>query len=61
MKEATGEISITLITVVAIAVIGGIMAAMWPNVTNFIKDSFVGRTSCPDGFKAGPNNTCVPS
>ena len=32
MKEATGEVSMTVITLVAIAVIGGILAMMWPSI-----------------------------
>ena len=32
MKEATGEVSMTVITLVAIAVIGGIIAFMWPTI-----------------------------
>ena len=32
MKEATGETSMTVITLVAIAVIGAILAAMWPSI-----------------------------
>lgn len=58
MKEATGEISITLITVVAIAVIGGIMAVMWPNVTNFISDAFDNRMKCPDGSDPDALGNC---
>ena len=29
MKEATGEVSMTVVTLVAIAVIGGILAIFW--------------------------------
>lgn len=36
MKEATGEVSMTVITLVAIAVIGGILALIWPSVRNKI-------------------------
>ena len=32
MKEATGEVSMTVITLVAIAVIGAILAFMWPKI-----------------------------
>ena len=32
MKEATGEVSMTVVTLVAIAVIGAILAIMWPNI-----------------------------
>ena len=36
MKEATGEVSMTVITLVAIAVIGAILAFMWPTISNKI-------------------------
>ncbi len=32
MKEATGEVSMTVITLVAIAIIGAILALMWPKI-----------------------------
>ena len=38
MKEATGEVSMTIVTLVAIAVIGAILAANWNNVRNFINN-----------------------
>ena len=36
MKEATGEVSMTVITLVAIAIIGAILALLWPNIKNRI-------------------------
>ena len=36
MKEATGEVSMTVVTLVAIAVIGAILAVMWPQIQNSI-------------------------
>lgn len=36
MKETTGEVSMTVVTLIAIAVIGGIIAFMWPSITNKI-------------------------
>ena len=36
MKEATGEVSMTVVTLIAIAVIGAIIAAMWPTISNKI-------------------------
>ena len=36
MKEATGEVSMTVVTLVAIAVIGGILALFWGPITNKI-------------------------
>lgn len=55
MKEATGEVSMTMVTIVAVAVIGGILAIMWPNISNWINSSFgnTGRNQC----EAQPNCT----
>ena len=36
MKEATGEVSMTVITLVAVAVIGGVLAIMWPQISEKI-------------------------
>ena len=36
MKEATGEVSMTVVTLVAIAVIGAILATQWGNIQNKI-------------------------
>lgn len=38
MKEATGEVSMTVVTLVAIAVIGAILAFMWPTIQNSIEN-----------------------
>ena len=32
MKEASGELNMTLITIVAIAAIAGLFAALWPTI-----------------------------
>ena len=37
MKEATGEVSMTVVTLVAIGVIGAILAMMWPTIQNSIE------------------------
>lgn len=36
MKEATGEVSMTVVTLVAIAVIGAILATQWDSISNKI-------------------------
>ena len=36
MKEAPGEVSMTVVTLVAIAVIGAILALFWGPITNKI-------------------------
>ena len=38
MKEATGEVSMTVVTLVAIAVIGAILALFWQPITNKINE-----------------------
>lgn len=51
MKEATGEVSMTVIVIVAVAVIGGILALMWDPITTWITNSFGGaaNATCPEG------------
>lgn len=51
MKEATGEVSMTMVTIVAIAVIGGIVALLWNPITNWITNAFgnTGSNTCPSG------------
>ena len=48
MKEATGEVSMTVITLVAIAVIGAILAFLWPTIKTKI-NSLWNPGSCPTG------------
>lgn len=51
MKEAAGEVSMTVIVIVAVAVIGGILALMWPKITETINNAFGGNADnvCPEG------------
>lgn len=51
MKEATGEVSMTVIVIVAVAVIGGILALMWPKLSGTIKNSWgnTGKAACESG------------
>ena len=59
MKEATGEVSMTMITIVAIAVIGGILALMWPQIQGWITNVFAGQRNCPNGMVWDANTgTC---
>ena len=50
MKEATGEVSMTVVTLVAIGVIGAILAFMWPNIQSSIEGLWSDA-----GGKAGQN------
>jgi FtsZ-interacting cell division protein ZipA len=40
MKEASGELNMTLITIVAIALIAGLFAALWPNIKKAITNKW---------------------
>ena len=40
MKEATGELSMTVITIIAIVAIAGIVAFLTPLVKNYINNSW---------------------
>ena len=58
MKEASGELSMTAITVVAIAAIGGVFTAIvWPQ----IKVNILNQTNCANKFNcecSGNESTC---
>ena len=59
MKEATGELNMTVITVVAIAAIAGIFYAfVWPGIKTSISRNTC-RTQCPSSTGTGVNETCV--
>ena len=45
MKEATGEVSMTVITLAAIAIIGGLLAAFWPNIKGTLEGLWGGTSS----------------
>lgn len=40
MKEASGELNMTLITILAVAVIGGIFMALYPSIRNRISQTW---------------------
>lgn len=40
MKEATGELSMTVITIVAVALIAGILTFLKDPIMNYINDTF---------------------
>ncbi len=40
MKEATGEVSMTVVTIAAIAVIAAILAVMWNPIMNYINKAW---------------------
>ena len=45
MKEASGELNLTLITIVAIAAIAALFAALWPSIKSTIESKWGGTSS----------------
>ena len=54
MEKASGELSLTVITVIAIAALAGIIAFVAPMVKNWIGDTFTGATGEPASFNKIP-------
>lgn len=48
MKEASGELNMTLITILAVAIIGGIFAALYPTIRDRIKATWTGTAGDMD-------------
>jgi hypothetical protein len=40
MKEASGELNMTLITIVAVAALAGLFALLWPRISNVVKNKW---------------------
>lgn len=40
MKEASGELNMTLITIVAVAALAGLFALLWPNISKSVQDKW---------------------
>ncbi len=63
MKEATGEVSMTVITLAAIAIIAGILAMMWPTISNKIiglwKTDTDAEAQCKEAGGTYQNNKCT--
>ena len=58
MKEVTGEVSMTVITIVAIAVIGGIIALFWKPIKATIAETFGGSTQSACENMTGDGMSC---
>lgn len=57
MKEATGETSMTVITIVAIGVIATILAFLWPNIQGWIEQRLNDTMNEQDGYIPNQNTT----
>lgn len=50
MKEASGELNMTLITIVAVAAIAGLFALLWPTIKKNIIDKWNGTSGELEGI-----------
>ena len=50
MKEATGELSMTTITIIAVIAIAGIVSFLAPMIKNFINDNWKNLSKTPTGY-----------
>lgn len=48
MKAATGELNLTVITLIAIAAVIGFFWIMWPNIQNSLNDQWNNINSSPN-------------
>lgn len=53
MKEATGEMNMTVVTIIAIGAIIAFFWIMWPTIKNTITGQFNSVTSCKNVDEAG--------
>lgn len=56
MKEASGELNLTVITIIAIGVVIGFFYTFWPTIRNSIQDQFNDVANCS---KYGDNGKCI--
>lgn len=57
MKEATGEVSMTMVTIIAIGVIAAILAFLWPNIQGWIEGAFNDTMNGQEEYDPNENST----
>ncbi len=58
MKEATGELNMTVITIIAIGAIIAFFWVMWPQIQEKIENVWGATSTCPEGMTE-KNGLCV--
>ncbi len=65
MKEATGELSMTVVTIIAVVAIAGVVGWLAPKVSQYITDQWGAiegaANTCPAGQHLNGQNQCVPN
>ena len=59
MKEATSEVSMTVIVIVAVAVIGGILAIFWKPIKISIASAFAGTQEACEAIADSSNDNKI--
>ena len=59
MKEASGETSMTLITIIAVAAIGGLIYALYPTIKEAIEKKWGAAASQQVCVKYDSNGNCT--
>lgn len=59
MKEATGEFSMTVVTILAVIVIAALVGWLGPRITNYVKSVWNNTVECPAGTTLDAEGNCV--
>lgn len=59
MKEATGEMNMTVVTIIAIGAIIAFFWIMWPKIQDTISGQWSGISKCGEGYHENANGICV--
>ncbi len=59
MKEATGELNMTVVTIIAIGAIVAFFWILWPQIQNTINAQWEGISNCPTGMHQNADGSCV--
>lgn len=58
MKEATGEMNMTVVTIIAIGAIIAFFWLMWPKIQDAISGQWDGISKCGTGYHLNDNGIC---
>ncbi len=56
MKEASGELSMTVITIIAVSLIVGLLYFMWPTISNRIEKTWTDATDTEEYCRRHPED-----
>ena len=59
MKEATGEFSMTVVTILAIIVLAALVGWLGPRITNYVQSIWGDIAECPAGQTLQDDGRCA--